>query len=601
MQYLAYAAAATFVLYALGLGYTLLLLPRDRQHYAVIVAPWVGYCYASLICWHVCYLGGKIDSFTVKWIFLPSLISLGVALFTQGIRSVFAAVFCRNTGGALVVAAAAFVVLSIPAFWDTTALTTVSLFDYDTAQYASFSRFYSEFTRGSTVGFVGQNIHYFDSFLIGGYFGPTAFAAFAGASLGVMAHQDTTLCINLFAAFGAAALFLILHDTLKFSAKVAWLGIALFGFHPALQYLVLQGFFGQIVGIGLAVMMFWVNALLVEPRATLRDQVCRLILLSCFTFGLLLTYQQMLLFVWALSGIYSAHFALLRKDARPLAKCVIWHLCAFAISGLVCYPRALELFSFVQHAVTAQAGWFLPFYSPDYLAGVSYQNAPFTITNPHLHTVLAIVICAFASFLFAVTYPNAKRPIPTLWLCCGIFYVGCILLAFKGSENGQMGGYKSFKIITFFLPLFVAAVTSLLGIQPAFWKNLSKVVKIAALTGLVSGYYLCHTRLLDALRSNGKRVEAQYQDLLTVDSDQNIESVNILGGDGWEIMWAAYFLMHKNLSMESRSYYRAGPLQGKYDLQDRRGNAPIRHLPSGRVPPFRHLNDRFTLLGPFTQ
>ena len=99
-----------------------------------------------------------------------------------------------------------------------------------------------------------------------------------------------------------------------------------------------------------------------------------------------------------------------------------------------------------------------------------------------------------------------------------------------------------------------------------------------------------------------KCVPSQYQDLLSIDKDSKVDSVNVLGQDGWKNMWAAYFLMHKNVYCEGPTYWGQAPVIGAYDLlHATNANEPMRHLPDRHIPGIRQVNDRLYLIGPIPE
>src|SRR5947207_301353 len=235
MEYLAYGLATVLIFYALGLGLTLWILPAELRQYSLIIAPWVGYWYLSLACLSLYEFGGAITGTAAQIILLLPVLCLVVALVTKGPVGILSGIFSnRRVLGALGLAGGGFLFFSIPLLSEGRGLTTVSLFNHDVASYAIVTRFFTDFTRTSSAGVVGQGIAFYHKMADEGYFGPCAFVGFLGSPLGVMPHQTITLCINLFAALGVASLFLFLYDILKVRPKVAYLGIALFAFHPAL-------------------------------------------------------------------------------------------------------------------------------------------------------------------------------------------------------------------------------------------------------------------------------------------------------------------------------------------------------------------------------
>ena len=156
MQYFCYSLAILAVLYASGLGFTLLILPESLRRYTLIIAPWIGYCYVVLACWPVFYYGGHINRNTSRSILIAPVLCLVIELFRKRRQKLWQAILYGPTLAALGITAAAFVVLSIPAFWNTHYLTTVSLGNNDIASYAANTRYLAEFARHSKEGFVGQ-------------------------------------------------------------------------------------------------------------------------------------------------------------------------------------------------------------------------------------------------------------------------------------------------------------------------------------------------------------------------------------------------------------------------------------------------------------
>src|SRR5437660_400758 len=118
MQYFWYALCAIAVLYAVGLGFTILLLPESLRRYTLILAPWIGYCYLGLACWPVFYYGGQIGRHTAGVILSAPVLCLVIELVRKRRAKLGRTIAYVPTLGALAVAAAGFVVLSIPVFWN---------------------------------------------------------------------------------------------------------------------------------------------------------------------------------------------------------------------------------------------------------------------------------------------------------------------------------------------------------------------------------------------------------------------------------------------------------------------------------------------------
>src|ERR1700719_415504 len=108
MEYFCYSLIIIGVLYVLGLGFTLFLLPESLRRYTLIFAPWIGYCYVGLVCWPVCLYGRPIRSQTAIAILIAPVLCLIIELFRKRREKLGRTLLYRPTLGALPIAAAGF-------------------------------------------------------------------------------------------------------------------------------------------------------------------------------------------------------------------------------------------------------------------------------------------------------------------------------------------------------------------------------------------------------------------------------------------------------------------------------------------------------------
>lgn len=605
MTYFLYAFGTLIILYAAGLGYSLLLLPKHFQRYALIVAPWVGYSYLCLACWHIYYFGARISSFTAWMVLIPPVAILAVVLLKRGSKDVGRAIFKGNAVAALAIAGGAFVVISFPAFWHAKGLTTVSLGNNDPAYYAAISRFLSEFHRGSTAGFLGQIATSTPFTLVADvdHFGAWAFPAFAAGVLKIMPHQNVTLCGNLLFALTAAGVFLLLQNTSK--SSLAAVGIAVVGFHPIGQWLALEGFFAQIAGMGLAVLIFWSNTNLLAAKAD-KAWLQNCALLTIFTCGLLVTYQHMLPFVWFLTAVYVVTLMCLQRDFSGLKMYFAGNIAVLLLMAMLCPQRAADLFAKLRSTASAANGWFIPFLLPNDILGFFYRTSFIQGSSWiergdwRVYAVISAVLTIVWVFSLIMAYRRQNYPFIALSAGCVAIYLGGCVLAARGVDPEGFGGYKSFKLISFFMPFFGAIVACCLMVEAKRWKKGLLIAKVLFVVVLVRGYSLADAELLRAPVFADKRVQPEYNVLLAIDRNKQIDSINLSGTDWWRTMWSVYFLMHKRIYLESSTYYPSSPnLDGRYDLIDNLAGASsiVRVIPLQTVPVYR-LNERFSLAGP---
>jgi hypothetical protein len=174
-------------------------------------------------------------------------------------------------------------------------------------------------------------------------------------------------------------------------------------------------------------------------------------------------------------------------------------------------------------------------------------------------------------------------------------YAGCFVLAVKGQESEILGGYKSFKLVSFFLPFFALALVSLLAVAKSRYKRLDVAIKLATVMAVIGGYVMADRIMLRPTRYS--KVESEYETLRGLERTNSVESINVSSGDYWPTMWIAYFLIHKKLYLENPSYYVMSEPLGEYDLVDKVGSQLLRVKPVA-AQAIKVANERFALVGP---
>jgi hypothetical protein len=603
VEYFCYSLAVIAILYASGLGFTLLILPESLRRYTLIFAPWIGYCYIGLACWPVFLYGGQIGRQSARVILIAPVLCLIIELVRKRRAKLGRTLLHGPTLGALAIAAAGFIVLSIPIiFWKAGILTTVSLGNNDIAHYAAISRFLMEFSRNSTEGFVGQMSTGlslpFEWAARTVYFGPFSFVAFTGRLFGLMPHQHLSLSTFLLSAFGAAVVFPLLHETLKVRISVALPGVAFVAFHPMIQFIALEGFYAQVVGTGLALIIFFINTKLLERKRLDFDAIRLGLLITVFTCGLLFGYPHMLIFVWFFVALYSILLAFLERSLSGIRVCAAVNILALLATAVICLKRLGPFFQLFKAYASGELGWFIPWMAPNYIVGLMYKN-PFLEVVGDWRIYLALSVFVMLAYLFAmwIAYRKGFRRTVAFGLVCIAIYAGCFILAIMGRKDGILGGYKSFKLAVFFLPFFGVALVSLAAIVKARSRRVDLVIKSIAVTAVIIGYAMAEQIMLRPARF--LRVEPEYEVLRGLERTQSVTSINVLSDVYWPTMWTAYFLMHKKVYLANTSYYATSELQGEYDLEDKACLlSQIVHVKPIETPPTATLNERFTLVGP---
>ena len=146
---------------------------------------------------------------------------------------------------------------------------------------------------------------------------------------------------------------------------------------------------------------------------------------------------------------------------------------------------------------------------------------------------------------------------------------GYVVLCFTGRGEHGWGGYKSFKLLSFFLPFLLLG--GLLLFRDLKWRrprDAAEAVALGCLGLLVAANLSSAGSMARRLTTSRREVTRDMADLARLADDPRIASVNILGDDWWQILWEARFLMTKRLYFETSTYggRHASELKGEWDL-----------------------------------
>ncbi|HBD09576.1 MAG TPA: hypothetical protein DCZ69_15095, partial [Syntrophobacteraceae bacterium] len=165
----------------------------------------------------------------------------------------------------------------------------------------------------------------------------------------------------------------------------------------------------------------------------------------------------------------------------------------------------------------------------------------------------------------------------------------------RGLDSGW-GGYKSFKLLSFYLPILV--VCSFVGID-----SFSLRIRDAGYSVSVIVFPLIIFACLFSLFSSMKHYKTSYSvqsdltDIQPLAGRTDVDSINILGSDYWQIMWSVNFLLPKRLFFEVSSYggLIASELKGDWDLVPTcLFTAPLAPYEYG--DDVMHINDQYVLM-----
>jgi len=234
--------------------------------------------------------------------------------------------------------------------------------------------------------------------------------------------------------------------------------------------------------------------------------------------------------------------------------------------------RMLRLMETVIHVRNVSGGFFLPLIWPDSFIGLVGPGVFMEgVAAPlHLiHIIPTIAVCLMAIFSFVKAYRAKRNDVVAVGIMISFVYCAGLFLAVQDSMAGEIGGYQSFKLLSFHLPLFLIFAFSALSLFDCLRSK--RLLALVVAGGSLIVLNLAYSQFLYSKRMpNSLSVSRKYNDLLTIDADMRYVSVNILGSHWWDLAWKSYFLMHKKQYFETWTGLGRpqGPLRADWDLKN---------------------------------
>ncbi|MFQ5672437.1 MAG: hypothetical protein ACE5G9_05030 [Nitrospinales bacterium] len=596
IDFLCYSFLFAALLVFLGFGLSLLCCPRALRAYILPLSPVMGYCYVTLAGWY-CYgfdIGGT-DAYAV-YLCLPPLMFLIFGIGKQR-RQEFA---WANAGGwavPLCIGLLAFAALSIPLMDGAQGLTTISLGNNDIADSATKATVLKEFSLSDAPGFLGQQdtIRYH---LKLSYFGPNLAAAFASSLLSLETYRIESLMTHVFFLLGVFVFYAVARESLRYN-RLAALGLtALYGFNPLMWYIVYQGYLAQVVATTVSLGIFLVHFKVVEHCKSPGDYFPYFPFVVLLNWGLLISYPQVFPLVYGIVALYFVFSRIDDGSGENFSSRINFLIKTFFLSLILSPQRAAGILLSVFVVTTADFGWFFPLVSPADFLGIRNLVAPGGGIVLHAATgtygaefflglalFCVLIVCGFFQ-----AYKSERR----IFLLAGaaqlFIFSAYLFLAYRDGADAGLGGYRSFKLLTFFLPMVL--LSGMIIFRQTRRRNIPLVLAGAALLAcnLAAAYHLAGYTARHHLS-----VTPDLASLKQIENDPAVKSINLPGSMWWEILWQTNFLLRKQLYFATSTYQgrERSALRGEWDLLARRPE-PV-HLNGFKKPRVINVNSTYRL------
>lgn len=596
MPYIFYSALIIAIYFSIGIGLAVLILPRAVSRLSIFIAPFVGICAIQLIGWYIYVLNIKGTDSYAKYLLVVMIVGNLVLLLFRKLRNRLT-FKVSEISLVYLIGYLGFLCVSLTVFLQPSSLTTVSFGNNDIAYVSSISTFLKEYSRFDSVGFLGQN-DVFKGMADFSLFGGPFVVAFLCSVLNLQVYQIQTMHLAVLFFLLIPLVYACASELFKYSESSAYLLEAFFALNPIIHYIVLCGFQGQLLTTGIAFCLIIISLSAFFHSRCFRDYLKYTGAFTLFSWGLCSSYGHMLTITYGVLFVAVAcNCLLVNKDVRPLLHWSGFVLVGVVLLALLSIHRARAFVMLTFYAGVIQAGWFIRLLTPAAFFG--FDPKPLFVGNARFvwyRELLPAGICLMALAGYRRSFRDARALAVTGLSVLCIVGLGYLMLAYSGRTDSGWGGYKSFKLLSFFLPQLVAC--SFVGIDSISIRVKGEAFKVSMIIFPLI-IIPCVISVFSSMKhyKTSYSVQSNLTDIQSVGSRADVDSVNILGADYWQIMWSVNLLLPKRLFFEVSSYggLIASELKGDWDLVPTcLFTAPLAPYEYG--DDVMHINDQYVLM-----
>lgn len=556
MEYWFYSVLTWTTLTLCGLPFCFLFLPLKVQKYSFGFAASFGYCYIVFSSYYLYRFNlPGTDSYAFSLFLFPSGLTILYGLRILKIPLRWRDYFSEDVIVPNFIAALGMTIISLPFIFKEGMLTSLSLSNLDIVELATVSRFLQEFPRDSQIGILGQS----NLFVETGddvWFGPSAIVAFMSSILRSEPYKIQSLVMNVISAQGIIFVFFFAKESLGIY-RIPAIGISiLYAINPVIMYMIWQSFGGQMITTVLVLGVCSLHVFAINECKLPKDYYPFIGVLLILSSGILLTYHFMLFVIYIIVFVYGViHLFYVNLQFADKFKIMIISIFPLVLALILNPFRAYGVVSGLKGLINANSGWFIPWLSPDVLMG---SNAiTIFMGMGSLDDRLVWVLFAIILFTNSITISFGNRhELPHFKFILGMFspvFIVGLYFAVRGSENGILGGYRSFKMTSTFCAFTLITVS--IGFYKFQWQGrkiktyLSLVVFLAVFVASTFNLVRMSMAMNDVYTIPEELIELEK-----IQSMPNVAGVNVMDTDNYSLLWINYFLFKKPQNFQRFPY-----------------------------------------------
>lgn len=562
MLYILYVLIFILIYSAAGYGVTYAVMPADKRRYVLVFAPWVGIGYVSFVSYSLYRLGiGGVHAYAAYLWLLPALFAL-YAVF--GIVQNKDSVLKQLYPFIYILPLFAFCAFGYAGVSDF--LTSISIGNNDIADYALVSQYLKEFSRNSAFGFFGQQdgIRFLAD---ANWVAPNVMMAFVSSLLPVKVYEIATVATDAAALLTVPVFYAMCSELVGEKRSGVAMMTLVYSLNPMLYYVRLQGFHGQLMGVGY-IMLLFVVAFFVLKDAAYTENKYRYFALFSFVFeGFLLSYVVILpialffLMMWLLAGLFAG------KDKTRFVTVTVLLLLSGCMVLVITPLRVASVIVTMTQVAAGGAGWHIPPVTMNEVFGAVGNDIDFQAATSPYEILFSVVMIAFV--LYAFVWKKMNYDILPEVVYVAAFVIMYMIFSIRGIKETGFGGYQAFKYVVNFYPLLLCCYLSI-GLVFAKKIGVSKYYYVDAvlLCLLIAATSADYAR--NVLMRNGILVLTKdLMQLEKINDNDTIKSINISGMGYWDEMWSPVLLYKKRLYFKSDLYLgrSSSPLIGEWTLR----------------------------------
>jgi hypothetical protein len=571
-----------FYIYS-GFGLTFLLAPPKMEKYAIFFSPFIGLSYLSWCAWFFYNFTPWGSNYYAYWILIPptAFLILAIILKPQIYDKVVHFVKRENIA-IFVLCLIVFLIISMPYLvrFNGNLSNAITLKCGDIVSYAAISKFltFSSLTN-SNENVNNVIIDYFNHLIECNYFGAFVSTAVPSSFFSLETYQIQNLLTYLFFIFMIPIIFLICHKIFDYTPQMAIVVTAICGLNFHLIYIIYQGFLGQIIGMGYFYCLFFLILYSLHNNQNFSSLLSYVPLIAFLWFGFVITYVTLAaifmvpMLIYILYAIYTKKFIFTWLQLLKFFSLI--GIVSFLIFPTIYFGRIEELLIFNQSA----AGWEMSLIFPHWVFGfvgntILVQGFYYI---PNLYYPFLVLLSIPVIILVLLSIKKIYLQDRRLYLLSTVylFFIIILYVYFLFKEMYSPGisgdGYKSFKLLTYFIPLILIIGLSYLKdckiIHYKSPRTKKQIFLIAIIICLLSVNAWSVIEIAKYNYDDSLSISENVLDLQKINAMNDIDSVNILEPPWFNQMWTYYFLFaDKKVHLKYTSYFTKTPLNGQWDL-----------------------------------